>query len=209
MTKPVQFYFSFRSTYSYLAFYRIRRLTADYPVSFEYCPVFPPQDFARKQKENPGKLSYLRKDFIRIAKAYGLTIQLPEPFDTEWRPPHAAFLYAAEHDKGPGFALAAFNKRFLQGEDIADKDVLKTIAAECHLDPEELHNASADQKRHADLTRIGARAREVGLFGVPYFIYKDNTYWGNDRLEWLLREIALASGREVPDLQQDPLQRPF
>ena len=48
-----------------------------------------------------------------------------------------------------------------------------------------------------------------GVFGVPYFVYRERAYWGNDRLEWLLRDVAERLGRAVPDLRPDPLARPF
>ncbi len=48
-----------------------------------------------------------------------------------------------------------------------------------------------------------------GVFGVPFFVYKDSIYWGNDRLEWLLREINDNFGTLLPDLTVDPFRRPY
>ena len=54
-----------------------------------------------------------------------------------------------------------------------------------------------------------AGVKEEGVFCVPYFVYKDSAYWGNDRLEWLIREINSDSGIDVTDLASDPFKRPF
>ncbi|MCY3931756.1 MAG: DsbA family protein, partial [Acidobacteria bacterium] len=50
-----------------------------------------------------------------------------------------------------------------------------------------------------------AHTRDDGAFGVPLFIYRGERFWGNDRLDWLLREVARSEGREVSDLASDPL----
>jgi hypothetical protein len=47
------------------------------------------------------------------------------------------------------------------------------------------------------------------LFGVPLFVYRDGRYWGNDRLEWVLRDIAGATGLDTPDLSEDVFACPF
>jgi len=36
-----------------------------------------------------------------------------------------------------------------------------------------------------------------GVFGVPYFVYGENRFWGNDRLDLLLAMISKDSGRTV------------
>ena len=41
-----------------------------------------------------------------------------------------------------------------------------------------------------------AHTRDDGAFGVPLFIYRGERFWGNDRLDWLLREVARSEGRE-------------
>jgi hypothetical protein len=53
------------------------------------------------------------------------------------------------------------------------------------------------------------RGNRDGLFGVPLFVYDEKKYWGNDRIEWLIRDIYRQTGRNISDLKQDPLLRPF
>ena len=38
---------------------------------------------------------------------------------------------------------------------------------------------------------------------MPFFVYGPHRYWGNDRLEWLLRDIAIDLGKSVPDSKND------
>ena len=39
------------------------------------------------------------------------------------------------------------------------------------------------------LREIRAEAEADGAFGVPFLIYKGENFWGNDRIEWLVRAI--------------------
>jgi 2-hydroxychromene-2-carboxylate isomerase len=40
---------------------------------------------------------------------------------------------------------------------------------------------------------------------VPYFVYRGETFWGNDRIDWLVRAIRRAHGMPVVDLSRDVL----
>ena len=53
-----------------------------------------------------------------------------------------------------------------------------------------------------------ARRRESGVFGVPTFVHREQKFWGNDRLEWLVRAIRRDAGLPVPDLRAAALATP-
>jgi hypothetical protein len=53
-----------------------------------------------------------------------------------------------------------------------------------------------------------AKFREEELFGVPTFVFEGRLYWGNDRLEWLLRDLFVHLGREVPELDSNVFRSP-
>jgi 2-hydroxychromene-2-carboxylate isomerase len=88
MNQPINslsFYFSFRSPYAWLAFHRLSKIAERLPVNIDYIPLFPPRQFSEATADNPQKTSYVAEDVGRFAKAYGLTLQWPEPFDTDWK----------------------------------------------------------------------------------------------------------------------------
>ena len=58
-------------------------------------------------------------------------------------------------------------------------------------DPAVRERTTASRERHAQL----------GLVGVPSFVFEERIYWGNERLEWLLRDVCEQSGRPVPSLE--------
>jgi 2-hydroxychromene-2-carboxylate isomerase len=203
----VRFYFSFRSPYSWLAFLRIERALGSLPVVLEYVPVFPPKDFPNDPAAVPNKLRYIREDVARIAQAYGYRTATGFAIDTDWIRPHAAFVYAADQGRARAFGLALHSARFEDGLDVGDNGVMRDVAVKLSLDPDAVV-AAADDEQHQTRVVQGmiTAATEDSIFGVPYFVYRGETFWGNDRIHWLIRAIRKAHGQPVVDLRQDFLQ---
>jgi 2-hydroxychromene-2-carboxylate isomerase len=203
----IRFYFSFRSPYSWLAFLRIEQALARLPVRLEYVPVFPPPNFANDPAAVPNKLAYIQRDVARIADAYGFAAKAPEKLDTEWIRPHAAYVYSADQGKAHAFGRGVFEARFMQGKDVGEEDVLREVARGCGLDEAACAKAAFDEAYQTHVVQGMIRGvKEDTLFGVPYFVFRGETFWGNDRIDWLVRSIRKALGMPVVDLAADHLR---
>lgn len=212
--ETVRFYFSFRSPYAWLAFHRIEDALAGLPVALDYIPVFPPADFPGDPRKNPAKFVYMDADVARFAKAYGLKVAYPEPFDaaepfdTDWIRPHAAYVFAADGGRGRDFALAAFALRFCEGRDIGTDEAIADAARGAELDATAATAAAADPAFHGRVLEGIRRGQQDRVFGVPFFVYRGEKFWGNDRIEWLRRAIESDTGKPVADLKSNPLASP-
>lgn len=205
--EPLRFYFSFRSPYSWLAYERLERAFGDLPIEVKYFPVFPPPNYANDPAAIPNKLKYMLVDIARLADAYGLALQRPTVLDTEWVRPHASFIYAQDQGKGHAFGLSLSRARWSEGKDVGDNTVLAEVAIKLGLDASALVAAADDvayQTRVVEGMIQGAT--EDSIFGVPLFVYRGEPFWGNDRIEWVLRAIRKAHGLAVTDLRTDVLQ---
>jgi 2-hydroxychromene-2-carboxylate isomerase len=204
--RALRFYFSFRSPYSWLAMHRVQLAAAHGDLAVEYIPVFPPPDFPNDPTKIPAKAAYIRLDVERQARAYGLSCKSPEQFDCQWARPHAAFLYALDQGSGPSFAKLAFEARFGRGESLGDDAVIAACARAAGLDPAATL-AAQDDKALQERVVLGMiqGVQEDGLFGVPLFVLQGERFWGNDRVEWLLRRVDELRGHAVPDLVNAPL----
>lgn len=207
--EPLTFYFSFRSPYAWLAFHRLGQALAGLPVRVERIPVFPPAEFPNDPAAVPAKLAYLVADVPRIAAAYGLPVRWPEAVDTDWMRPHAAYLHAEDAGRGDAFALAVYAARFSEGRNVGEDETLRRAATAAELDPDAAVRAADDPALHARVVAGLGRALRADVFGVPVFVYREQKFWGNDRLEWLVREIGRECGRPVPDLRTDLMARPY
>lgn len=207
--KTLRFYFSFRSPYAWLGCYRFQSIVADLGVEYELIPLSPPKKTAEKIMPDKKKLVYVTRDVKRIASAYGLEYVRPDPFDCDWFIPHSAFLAADDAGKGLEFAQQMFRLRFCQNRDISSEEVIVSASGLCELDPENILAATSDKNFRRRLLKILSGLDAEGIFGVPLFVYGKEKFWGNDRLEWCIREIYRDAGKFVPDLTTDLLTRPF
>jgi 2-hydroxychromene-2-carboxylate isomerase len=204
--EPIRFYFSFRSPYSWLAFLRIDQAIERLPVELQYLPVFPPPNFANDPAAVPNKLKYIQMDVARIAAAYGYAVAGQPPLDCEWVRPHAAFVYAQDHGKAKAFSLGLYEARFGRGLDVGDDTVMAQVAGACGLDSAALVASAGDPAYQTRVLQgMIQGAQEDSIFGVPYFVYRGETFWGNDRIDWLVRAIRRAHGMPVVDLSRDML----
>lgn len=215
---PVRLYFSFRSPYSWLAFERLARLGPD-RIAWSFVPTWPrpgPDGQVRDPAGSAAKRRYMIQDVLRQATALGLSVQPPKDLDCDWARPHAAFLAGEVRERPFETALALFRARW-QRRAVLDRDeVLLEAARTAGIEPEAFLTAADDPAGRRELDRRMRHAREDGLMGVPYFVLEQGgrsrgrqCFFGNDRIEWLLREITRADGEPVPDLRADPFAGPW
>ena len=155
------------------------------------------------------KMLYIGQDIKRFTDAYRLKLNWPKKVDTDWQVPSNIFIFAAENNLGVDFALNAYSARFEQGLDIAEESVIKNVAKVTGLDPVAAFAAASDEQYQERFEQYEVIKRKDRYFGVPFFIYNGNKYWGNDRLEWLIRDIFQSNNMDITDLSTDPFLRPF
>ncbi len=205
----LRIYFSFRSPFSWFAFHRITSTGVLDWNQVDAVPIFP---FGKGANLSAGraKSSYIRQDAERIAREYALPINWPEGGDNpDWFPPHQIYVWAREQGKAVDYAREAFAARFSRGLDLATDEVMRAAAEAAGLDGEEALAVAHDPKWKNAVMQGFAHTRGDGAFGVPMFIYRGERFWGNDRLDWLLRAMSRAEGRDQPDLAADSLAPVF
>ncbi len=207
--RDLRVYFSFRSPFSWFAFHRIVTTGVLDWNEIDAIPIFP---FGKGASLSAGraKSAYIRQDAERIARAYGLPMTWPEGSDEpDWFPPHQVYLWAREQGKAVAYAREAFLARFGRGLDLGDNETIRAAAEAAGLDGDAaLTAAHAPEWKDAVLAGF-ASTRDDGAFGVPLFIFRGERFWGNDRLDWLLREVRRAEDLPPSDLAADPLAPVF
>ena len=104
----------------------------------------------------------------------------------------AGLVIAAGMGGGDPLRLAHGIMRAVWANDrnIADSATLKAIAAETgHGKLDLLARAAAADVLKSYAANTG-EALERGVFGSPTYIYKDELFWGQDRLDFLDRALA-------------------
>ena len=105
----------------------------------------------------------------------------------------SAFLYAQEKGNAKAYHDAVYTARWLEGRDIGDKQVLTQIAEACGLNRAEFLGSLESPRYSEALAQINKEAEADGAFGIPFFLYRGEKFWGNDRIEWLIRALKASS----------------
>ena len=70
-------------------------------------------------------------------------------------------------------------------KNIADADTLAGLACECELDGKSLLKSAETVSVQAEYDRFTNEMIAANGFGVPWFVYQGESYWGQDRLDFL------------------------
>jgi 2-hydroxychromene-2-carboxylate isomerase len=79
---------------------------------------------------------------------------------------------------------------WVEERNIADADTLAAIATEQALDAEALAAAAEAPDTSARYEALTQEAIDRQVFGAPTYVYRDELFWGQDRLDFLARELA-------------------
>jgi len=98
---------------------------------------------------------------------------------------------------GPAAALrmtgAVLSGVWVQERDIADASVLAAMLAENGVDGARLEQSRSAQVQLRYETDTQA-AIDAGVFGAPTYCLDGEMFWGQDRLDFLQRRLAAATG---------------
>ena len=195
MAKPlVEFYFSFRSPYSYLAAPRAFALPERYDVELAFRGVRPMA--TRGQPLPLAKRLYILRDAKREADRLGLPFgKIHDPLgEGVWR-----CLTIAEHAARAGrlreLVLAVSRGIWGEGLDVSRDPGLRAVCERVGLAWPDCRAAIANREFREHVEENTASLARLGQWGVPVFVFAGEAFWGQDRIEDLelaLREAGLA-----------------
>lgn len=192
MSKQVEFWFDFASPYSYLSAMRIEKEAEVRGVEALWRPFLLGPIFADLGWDTspfniyPSKGKYMLRDMQRQAEKYGLSLSFPQALNAGF-PRNSVLaarmaLVALKQDWGKAFCKRVFAAQFVKGADIANADLLISLAAGLGGGAETAEEA--ERLKTKTLLRVNTdRAQELQIFGSPSFVVGSELFWGDDRLE--------------------------
>ena len=193
MSKRLEFFYDYVSSYSYLADSQLDTLGAGEIV---YRPMFLGAVMQATGNQPPANLpargAYLRRDLERWAARYGIQFRMNPKFPQNTLGALRLAL-VAQHEGGfERLHRLLFDAMWIQGRDFGEPDVLRELATGAGLDAEAALARSTDAAIKDELKANTEEAVSRGAFGAPTFFVDGEMYFGNDRLDFV-RE-ALAGG---------------
>ncbi|MCB1462390.1 MAG: 2-hydroxychromene-2-carboxylate isomerase [Nitratireductor sp.] len=201
MREAIDYYFTVISPNVYLGHKTLMEIARRHDVPVHFRPVVLgslweqsgsvplPQRSAMRQR-------YRFVELQRLAELRGERINLrPAHFPTNPqladRSAAAIVLAGSNPD---GFVYAATHAVWADEKDVADEDVVADLLAGQGHDASAILKAAAGEEAAAAMAANSKAASAADAIGVPAYVYRGETFWGQDRLELLERMIA--TGRE-------------
>lgn len=189
MTDEIEFVFSFRSPYAWIASRHV--LPMVHPeIQIRWVPFFPLPTFTNfGSGMAPGKVRHNLQDILRLCDTYELPVGRPSVDEPDWSMAHAAFLWADRAGKGAEFGQALFDERWVNSQQISTDEAIRRVASSVGLEADEAIAAANDQPLTTELIQtVQQNYDERDVFGVPMFILPGGEhFWGHDRMEWAIR----------------------
>jgi 2-hydroxychromene-2-carboxylate isomerase len=193
--QPLELWFEFASTYSYLAL----EAAAGLDVPLRYRPFLLGPIFAAQGMQDspfnlfPIKGRYMLRDLERLCRDAGLPWHAPSRFPRNGLLGARVALDNAEAAWLPAFCRSVYRANFGFDREIGEPSVIAELLSELGLDaPALLESAHTPGAKRA-LRAQTERASELGIFGAPTWVIERELFWGADRMAQ-----ALAFWRQSP-----------
>ena len=192
MIKSFDFFFDFISPYSYLAHKQIRNIEYQYKIEINYMPVLlggllnlaeikAPAFF-------PSKAKFMIKDCKLFAEKLNIKFKFNSYFPMQSLNLMRGVLIAMNENKTNLYIDKFFDACWKDGLNLNDQKIIDKILEDLNFNLETFKLKISEQKIKDELKKRTKDAFLKGVFGAPSFIINNKMFWGQDRLEFVLKE---------------------
>ena len=198
MSRQITVYYALQSPWTYLGWARLRQILAQTGATARYRPIQSGRMFeasgtlplARRPQQ---RQAYRLMELRRWRDHLGIPLNLhPRYFPVDEA--LAARMAIAHRQRGGDIATlsqALMSAVWAEDRDLADRATLLEIAREQGADGPALLDAAQDRAVQSEYDANTDAAIGQGVFGVPTFVIDNELFWGQDRLEFVARSLAI------------------
>ena len=185
MAKAVDYYLSPASPWTYLGHARFAEIARRHGTQVNVKPVdfgviFPQSGGLPLPKRAPQRQAYRLMELKRWKEHLSLPLVVqPRHFPVNANPA-CELICAAPEEKRLALAGELLEALWKNDRNLADPALLQEIGAK--------HGVTSGDKSAYDAFTQEALSRNV--FGAPSYVYRDEIFWGQDRLEFLERALG-------------------
>lgn len=198
----IDYYFWINSDWAYFGNPRLKAMGERYGLPINYYPVDIGAVYARTGGIKLPLRSQERRDYRflemrRFRDILAMPINLEPKYMTQSVEIPSRFAIAAMQMGLPGHDLvhAIMTALWVEEKDIEDAATLVAIAAGLGLDGAAILARSKGGEAAEQYYRNTDAGIARGMFGAPFYFFRGEAFWGQDRLEMLDATIARALGQ--------------
>lgn len=192
--RELDFFFSFRSPYSFLSLGRLFELTSEFDLDLRLRPVLPMVE--RGVPLPRAKTLYIVLDAGREARRHHVPFgRILDPLGEGVNNCLAVFAELGDdEDRKRQFLHSAMNGIWARGIDVSTPDGIEMVSNEAGISQREVARALSRKHRGQELARANRELLEGSdLWGVPSMVIGPHRLWGQDRLPLLRAMLAQSS----------------
>ncbi len=191
MAKQIDYYLTPVSPWAYLGHERFAQIAKKHGATaavkpVDYGVIFPQSGGLPLAKRAPQRQAYRLQELARWREFLGVPLNLHPKFFPADPAQAACLICAAPPDKRMAVAGDFLRAVWAEEKNIADAGVVAEIAARHGItDP-----AAAVTRGKAEYEKNTQEGTARQVFGAPTYVYRDELFWGQDRLEFLERALG-------------------
>jgi len=198
VAKIIDYYFSPMSPWTFLGHGRFteiarKRGASIVPKPVDYGRIFPLSGGVPVAKRAAQRQAYRLVELDRWSKHLGVTMNIqPKYFPYDATLATLTIVAAGDADKSMKLAAAFLRGCWTEERNMADETEIAAVIRGAGLNSGELIKQAKAPETTAQYEAYTDEAIARQVFGAPTYVYRNELFWGQDRLEFLDR--ALASG---------------
>jgi len=192
MIKPFDFYFDFISPYSFLAHKEIRKIENKINIKIRYKPMLlgglHNLHGIKAPAFIPAKAKHMIKDCKLIGEKNNVKFKFNSYFPIRSLNLMRGVLVAEEDNIKSYYIDSIFNTIWQDGLNMNDEIVVHKVLKNLNINPKTFFLRSTSSLIKDSLRDKTNEAYEKGIFGAPTFVSNNKIFWGQDRIEFALKE---------------------
>ena len=188
MNNHIDFYFDIISPYAYIAYKKILKHNN---ILLNYKPIFLGGLHNLAGIEAPAfnkyKMNNMKNDCDLVALKNNIEFKWNSKFPINSLNLMRGYICVNE-DKRDQYLNCFFDAYWKDGLNLNSDNILNSILTNLNINFNEFQLIISEQKIKNKLTVQTNEAYNKGVFGAPSFIINNKLFWGQDRLEFVLKE---------------------
>ena len=194
MIKPFDFYFDFISPYSFLAHKEVRKIENKASIKIRYKPILlgglHNLNGIKAPAFIPAKAKHMVRDCKLIAERNNVKFKFNSYFPIRSLNLMRGVLVAEEDNIKNYYIDNIFSTIWQDGLNMNDEIIFQKILKNLNINPKTFFLRSTSSLIKDSLRKKTNEAFEKGVFGAPTFVCNNKVFWGQDRIEFALKEAS-------------------